>query len=266
MTKCVALIGILLSFISIYAQHGARSLSLGGIDPVLEGPVSLFNNPAGIHDLTTLHFLSGYRLNYIPVLSSVYCGIIYPLHAVALGLSLSKEGDEVYNKTELAFSVAHSIGNTRLGIRINYRQYGLQGIGRKGMLVMDIGGITKLAKNLFLGATLFNPFLSKISNEEITPAFLRLGIRYQPQSYLAIISAIEKKISLPARISLGIEYDVMEKIIVRFGVKQQPITLHGGFGIRWNRVALDYGVEKHPQLGFRQDISIYYSLNSDEGP
>ena len=111
---------------SCLAQHGAKAMSLGGLDLESVGVYASLGNPAGLTSTSTLTLLSGYSTIHVPGLQTIYLSAVLPLNSFDYGLSLQRTGDDWLNEFKASFLMAHLLENTALGFRINYHQFSVK--------------------------------------------------------------------------------------------------------------------------------------------
>ena len=241
------------------AQYGARAMGMGGLDLYSRGIYATLGNPAGATFTPALSIMSGYASLHVPGLQTLYLSLLIPFKSLVYGISLQREGDDWLNEFKASFLAAHQLGNTSLGLRLNYHQLSVKDLDSRGGISIDAGGISKFNEYNFLSAYLTNTTLSRVFPKDLLPVYFRIGWINTSLEYLRIHFSLEKEVDLPLLLSAGLEYSPVEWISLRIGLSQEPLKFHGGLGLRWEKWALDFGIMKHPLLTMRHELTLIFT-------
>jgi len=242
---------------------GARFQAMG--TSLLQGPWSVFHNNAGAAEVKSPTVLGGYNYHYLSSLSTAVLGVLFPSRYGVLNLNLSRFGNQLFSQ-QIGLGIAQKFGNTALGIRVRYNQYAFKDLGSKGFLVFDIGGITQLLPELWVGAFIVNLSQTKLSSfeDERIPTIMYMGFRYMPIGKLTLIVEVEKDIELTPQFKTGLEYQFLESFLFRVGVTSRPVIIHFGMGLKKKAWQIDYAVSLHPVLNMSHQLSLAYQLQKDD--
>jgi hypothetical protein len=245
---------------------GGRALGMANTAVTVQDEWALFNNVGAMAWLqeSSVMMAYDYRFNFSPF-QTFGAGGTWVLKSGAMGLSLSRFGDKLYNEQKIGLAYAHKIENTSIGLKINYLQVSLENYGSRGNFVFELGGLTRLSKTLVLGAHIYNLTLAKIKSEfnEITPIpiVMKAGLSYQPVSALLLNIETEKDIDLPARLKLGVEYQLIKHIFLRTGLQTHALSTHFGVGFQTKKWRFNYAIYNQSQLGASHQFALSFVVN-----
>ncbi|TAF63593.1 MAG: hypothetical protein EAZ55_13470 [Cytophagales bacterium] len=263
-------LGILVNANQSLAQQdasviGAKSIGMGQISTVLKNDVwSVYNQIGAIATLPQRQIGIAYENKYQLFEFQTFALVAStPLKVGALGISISRFGNSLYNEQKLGIGYGHRIEKVSLGIKLNYLQIQVQDMGSAQQLVGEIGGLAEITPQLFWGAYIYNFNLAKITGEYETialPVVLRTGIGYQPLKSLLIAAEVERNLQQNTSIKWGVEYQLSKAFLLRTGIHTEPFLGHLGMGFRNDAVHFDYAISLHERLGFSHQISAHYKF------
>ena len=117
-----------------------------------------------------------------------------------------------------------------------------------------------ISSKLYFGAHMFNLTQASYSDDlhETVDTVLKTGFLYKPSKTIQLSAEIEKITDFPVAVRIGLEYEIVKKIVLRTGIASNPQTNHFGIGFNGNRFHLDYAMHTHPQLGWSHHFSLGY--------
>jgi hypothetical protein len=106
----------------------------------------------------------------------------------------------------------------------------------------DIGGAVTVYDRTtvgFFARNINNPTIGDDAEELEQQA--ALGISYQP--YPGVTTAIDVRDGLRTKLRIhgGLEFEIVPRLQLRFGIETEPSKLTGGFGLHLPKVSIDYG-------------------------
>lgn len=239
---------------------GARANGMGLSSSCLSDPWAIWNNIAGLADLENPQVATSYLLH--PGISSFNTmAALYaqPLNTGALGIGVSRFGDELFHQQILTAGYSNSFGIASLGVKLNYIQYAAEGFGSKGVASVSFGGLAHLTPALDVGAHIINLTQPKLTEYEKLPTTFVLGIAFNPTDYLIVSAEIEKDIDTDPRWKAGIEYTVYKRFFLRTGFNLQPRAGFFGFGYKSRQaLKLDYAFSFSATLNQVHQATIGY--------
>ena len=253
---------------SYYAQQnpGARQSSIGYSDVALSNDVfSLFNNPAGLSRINSREI----GLFYSPSpfgINKLATGYIAYNEFTSIGniaVGFMNYGFELYKENDFVFGYSKKIlPNFYLGFNSKYKLINIKNYGKSNDFNISLGGIIDLNNNFYLGFSLQNP-LRFINTKINSPLIYTSGITYQTLTNTYLHFAFLKEINFPISFRLGIEYSIIDIIILRFGIQNKPNIYAGGLGIKYSFLNLDYSVTTHQDLGLTHQIGFIFNFSDN---
>ncbi len=264
------LILILLLPITGFAQNyayfaGGRSAGLAHSSVALSDTWASHHNQAALAFLKKPTAAISYENRFfLPDLALANAAFAYPSKLGTLGLSLSHFGFELYNESKFGLNYSRAFGKYfSLGLQINYHSYYVsEGSGTPNSVTFETGILAKPVKNLNIGFHVFNPSssLKNAETEERLPLIVRLGAMYQIADDISLTAEIKKNEGIAERYAIGLEYRIIEKIILRTGVGLQPLTNTFGLGLDLGAFTTDISYEYAQTLGSNGNISLQYAF------
>jgi len=240
---------------------GSTGQMMGGIGTVLQEGTTLFANPAGIGFVEEDQVLLQAENRFlIGELNAIQAGVILSGPTNHWGLRLRHFGPQEYNEQEAALVYARALGaGFSLGIGAHLRQQRIPEFGTRRIITASLGIQMNLLPELTLGAMLFNPVRQEVTPGEYLPAFLAVGVRYQPSPQVAVFAEVEKDIDFEARFKAGIRYYLGEVLTLRTGIRTQPTQFSFGLGVPvGDNLIIDVGAWQHQQLGISPLFNLSY--------
>lgn len=248
-----------------HLPKGARSMGMGNAHVTLSDPWSLFNNIGALGLLESeTHVFAGYdhRLG-LNELTTLAAGMTTPVKKLGmLGFGLSSYGGEMFNQQQIGIGISNQLGLASLGVKVSYFQTNIEGFGRQGSPVLEIGGAAELIPDLFFGAHIYNISRTQLSkfSQEYLPTIIKAGLSFRPTEALMVNVETEKEITLPAQFKAGLEYNIHQKLWARTGINTQPNHLFFGIGFKPKKYRIDYAMSRNFLLGFTHHFSFNYQL------
>ncbi len=261
--SCVTLNLTLWGQLAGIPPKGALSTGLGGISSIDVMDWAVFNNPAGLANITDISVLAGYQsiLNF-PPFNSLTAAINLPTAIGTGGIGVSKFGDELLNTQMLHLGFARKIGIMSLGAKVVLLQLNIDGFGKRSVLLTEFGGLADLSPEITIGSHIYNLTQSNLVKEqqEKIPTIIRLSVDYHPNKQLNVYAEIEKDVLVEPDLKFGIAYRVIEHVTVRTGLS----TLHSnhsfGASVENKRFRLDYGIRVNQGIGMLHSFGLIYQI------
>lgn len=252
---------------SINGNHpiGARSSGISGSSVTLTDLWSAGNNQAGLAYLTHFTVGVGYENKFIlPELSLKSIALALPTKSGVFALSCTYFGYSKYNESNFGLSYAKTLGKYfSMGIRLDYLYTHIaQEYGNTGTFAGEIGIRAQPIKNLFIGAHIFNPTRSKITdyNNEKIPTILKFGIAYNFSDKVYLSTETEKDIENKAIFKVGFEYHIIDNLYLRSGISINSLQTSFGVGYVFNNLKIDISFTTHQELGITPNVSLLYEF------
>ncbi len=264
---------VVLLFILLFSRVGAQNLlntsgakaeGMGNAAVTNDDAWSLYNNVGGLASVDNTAILVSYKNRFgLKELSTISAGGVIPFDFGIVGVSITHFGSNIFSQNNIGLAYGNKFGNTSLGIKVNYLNYTIEGYGSKGTFTLEVGGITEIIPQLWVGAHIYNITQSKILSQADSdiPTIFKAGISYRPIDVLLLNVEVQKELGFDSHTKIGLSYRLKQKFFVRAGIQTNPFKNSFGLGYDSGKLAVDYAFGNHPILGFSHHISVLYTLS-----
>ena len=177
------------------------------------------------------------------------------------GIGYYRFGDDLFSQQKLHLAVGNSIQMVSLGLGIDWIQYSIASIGTQHVLAIQFGGMAEITPQLMVAAHIFNMNQATVVEEtgESLPTIMKSGISYRPNEELMINMEVEKDLGFNEVFKVGIEYEVVQQVFIRTGIRSEPLIGAFGLGFHPKNFQFDYALSSDSQLGNIHEFSLAYS-------
>ncbi|WP_367389818.1 hypothetical protein [Lewinella sp. LCG006] len=241
---------------------GARSLGTGGVGLTFQDVHAGWGNPAGLASLNQTSFAlfaeQRFALSDIRQVSAVGA---FALGESTGGLTVSYYGFEGYNEQRIGLLYGRKLGEKiQLGAQLYTLGVNIPEYGNKQVVSFELGLLTAISPSVTLAGKVTNPVRVSLLEGDDLPSVISAGFQYQPGTQVSIFGEVEKDILYPARVRLGLEYQLLESFFLRAGIATAPSLLSFGIGyLLVDQWRLDFAASYHQYLGFTPGIGVVYS-------
>ncbi len=246
---------------SAQIQPGARQVALAHSDIASGNDVfSLFKNPAGISLVRSREI----GINYSPApfemkeLSNAFASYCEPTDLGNFGAGFSVYGYELYKETQFVFGFSRKITRDfSIGTSTIYKNITIKNYGSTGVFLFNIGAIARINEQFGIGFSAENISRTTIKDESNQiPTVLSAGAYAKFLKELILSLAVRKELRFNPSLRFGAEYSLLEFVLIRFGVSNEPSTYSSGLGIQYEFLRFDYAISSHPELGFTHQFGL----------
>ena len=242
--------------------YSTRAAALGGAYAALMNNHSaIFGNPSslGFNDNRRLNILYGRSFGLKELANS---GISVPFNFEFgnIEIGLSRFGFSLYHEDIVSIGVGKRIlNNAAVGLALRYLSTGISGYGSAATIGVDIGFSMKINPKLNLGVSAKNVNAPKLSKSEDSLArSLRVGASFAIEDNVSLIAEYHTEENQIAVYRIGSEIEILNDQYLRFGITSNPSSFSMGFGIKLNRIDLNYSFNSHQYLDASQFFSLGY--------
>ena len=242
--------------------YSTRAAALGGAYAALVNNHSaIFGNPSslGYTDNRRLNILYGRSFGLKELANS---GISVPLNSKLgnIEIGLSRFGFSLYHEDIVSIGVGKRILNdAAVGIALRYLSIEISGYGSASTIGVDVGFSLKINPKLNFGVSAKNVNAPKLSKSEDSLArSLRIGASFAVEDNVLLIAEYHKEENQIAVYRIGSEIEILSDQYLRFGITNNPSSFSMGFGIKLNRIDLNYSFNSHQYLDASQFFSLGY--------
>lgn len=255
---------------------GGRSAALANSSVTLNDFWSVHNNQAGLAFFDHIAFGFYYENRYMVKELGLRAGaFVVPTKSGVFGLNYNYFGYTKYNEQKIGLAYARKFGEYfSIGLQLDYLSTRIaEDYGNKNTFTFELGIRTKLSESFVIAAHIYNPIGVKIEDEynERIPTIFKLGLSYKLSDKLLLAIETEKDLVYKPLIRGGIEYEIVEQAIVRFGYSTLPSTTGSqnfsisslysfGFGLNLNKLKIDFSSTIHQTLGWSPQVSVSYNF------
>jgi hypothetical protein len=248
---------------------GARAAGLSNSAVTFSDVWSAHHNQAGLGFLKSASAGAYYESRFLlPELSMSGAVAALPLNNQkgTFGLSFRNFGYSLYSESKIGLAFGKAFGdNLSIGMQLNYQQVRIADVyGNKSVITAEVGMQYRISSKLFIGAHIYNPNRSKLTNldQDRLPSVIRFGARYQFSEQLLLAVETEKDTYNPAIFRAGIEYLTGSVLFLRAGMGTNPFASSFGFGLKLKKLKIDFSGSFHRTLGFTPQTSLTYQFGS----
>lgn len=227
---------------------------------------NLFHNPAGIAGVRQIQggFFAEQRY-LLSQLNNGAAGVVLPFHEIhTAALSFSSFGYQKYQDSRIALSYGvRVLEKVNLGLTGAWNMTAIQDYGSNGAFTLDAGAIIETSSKVSVGFRVYNATQSYIrkEQEEVIPTVFNAGIAWKPSEKILICADLEKTLMFAPSLRGGVQYQINEILIARFGIQTRPSLVSLGMGCRINKFQLDLGAGYDLRLGLSPVIGIRYPVS-----
>ncbi len=243
---------------------GPRSLAMGSAGTALQDVWSLQHNQAGMAHLSRPVFALAYQRHFSDQeLSTQKAVFVLPFNNHVLGIGFQRYGIKEYleQTTSIAYSKNFS-GVLSLSIAVKHYQISVAKYGSEKLISVDAGMQFRVNEKLWIASHISNP--AKLSFNDVEgsnfPIALSLGASYIFSDKVLMISDIQKDLNSGIDTKIGIEYKLINWFALRGGLSANPFKQYGGFGLNYQRFALDVAMSSQLQLGYSPNLAFSYEF------
>lgn len=258
------------SFLVQATQFGSfinpKSAALGNSITALTDNLYSSSNQAvfGLSDFPALNM--EYENHFcVSELSLVNAGFSLPTRWFNVGFSCSFFGFSEYNESSFGLQFSRKLSPYfSLGAEVDYVSVLFSPQECGSAFLPQIGFLVFPTKNLTIGFHSYNFTLSSISTvyqHESLPSVFSLGLQYQIDQSLLVITEVSKNLVENASFSAGVEYVVVKELSLRAGFfAKETILPSFGLGLHVGNFSFDLGMQYHSTLGVNSSAGVIYSF------
>ena len=271
------------SFTQVFSSYdyiGSRATAMSGA--VTSGPGgswSIFHNPAQLSELSGIYFINGYskiyNLDFLPYSN---LGLSYNSYSISFEkLSTDINGIELSSEAVMSLSKGFTIykdkqSTLQSGVRFNLYQYdlgqssGMEGDGSSGSSLgsgstigLDIGFQGNLHEKYYIAYYLQNINSPSIGQGlgNALPKSISIGLSYRPyDDLLTSLDFNQLSGHMDSEIRFGMEYMIMDNLILRTGIQTNPNRFSAGFLYNVFKTDIAYSFITHHIMPTTHQLSI----------
>jgi hypothetical protein len=245
-----------------FGRGGARAVALAHAVAALDSQSASTGNPAAIATARNLRVvLSSGRQYGISELSGFAISAIAPFRRHVLGLEVERFGLRLFGLYRMQATLAVPLsGKERLdgsiGLSVEQFLFTIPAYGRYRSLGVSLGTQIQLTPALRFGVAASNVLLSGWNDANPLPSSLVAGISATANAKTSLLLAVEKPLRLPISVASAIERQLVDALVLRAGIRTEPVRFATGFGLRTGSILVDIGADRHQRLGWSAVLTL----------
>jgi hypothetical protein len=243
-------------------SYGSRASALNHAVTALDNhDWSIYGNPATVSESNKQFSFYYVRYYGISELADIALSASYPIKWGVLSTGIHTYGFDLYRETNLSLAWMYKYERIKSAIKIHYDHIAFPSpYGSAGSIGFDIGVLFQLADVFDVGATAINLNRPQIGlNNEDRPRLMTIGFAYKPLDKGIILFDLVKDVRFPISVRSAIEYSLLDVLILRAGVGNEPINTTFGAGFALKKIKINLAVERHQDLGWSPGIDIGFN-------
>ena len=244
--------------------YSIRAVALGGAyAALLNSQSAIFGNPSSLaqNNNRRVSILYGRSFGLKELANS---GISVPVYSGMenIEIGLSRFGFALYHEDIISIGIGKKIlTNAALGLSLRYLSTEIRGYGSSSTVALDMGFSQKINSKLNLGVSVKNVNAPKLSKSESSLArSVRIGTSFTVDDNVLLIAEYQKEENQVPVYRIGSEIEILSDQYLRIGVTSNPSSFSMGFGLRLDRIDINYSFKTHPYLEASQFFSFGYNF------
>jgi len=253
-----------------FTDIGARAVGLNGAYTSLsDNSLAIFYNPAGLgqmkyRELSVFYSPAPFGLTELSTAALTYAE---PFKFGTFGLGIKNYGYELYREINVLLSYGGKYKDRIFyGLNLNYYNLNIKNYNSASSFGIDAGLMAYLTKYLkwgFFGKNVTGSTIG-ITREKIAQVY-RTGFTVTPRNDLNLIIEAEKDVKYPLSVRGGLEYRIMDYVVLRGGIGSEPAAITGGIGFNYKIFQIDYALYQSPDLGLTHQGTLTINFGGIKG-
>lgn len=245
----------------LQGSFNARAAGLGNIVTVQKGEHSLGANLAGGESLEgfaantflSQRFLSA-DLNIIGMAAAI------PTNTGTFGLTVRHLGFDLWREQMAGVSYARQLAKgLSFGGQIDYYHLDLKEYGNQSTFTFELGLQLELSSDVLLGLYTVNPVRAGLTEDEILPSFLALGIAYRLNESLDLLGEVQQTLQGSTDLKFGLAYKIIEALEAQLGFQSKASVFSFGLSYQSNYgLQLGMAMNYHQVLGLTPSVGVVF--------
>ena len=253
--------------IGLNNAESTRSLSLGGSSLLFQNIDAAFSNQAGLADVKGVQAIAFVEQRFdLAELSTASFAVAKNFNFGTAAINLSSFGFSDYSNQKLGLAYARKLfDNLAISGQFDLFNTQIKGYGSTQYITFEVGVYSKLTNQIHIAAHIFSPGNVGITDNDELSSRIRIGAKYIASKKVNISAEFHKVIAAQDDIRVGIEYMVIDKLILRVGTSFDPSKYSFGFAYQLPKgIYIEGGYSYHQQLGNTPGIGVKYQPSSSK--
>ena len=247
---------------------GARGAAMSNTSVTFQDVFALTKNQAGIAFLqqASVGILAEQRFLSNDIRHIGFVAAL-PSDFGSFGLLVQHFGFDTYNEQKVGLAYSRKLfEKVALGAQFDYLNTRISEYGSQGVLTFEAGLQAEILEGFWLGAAVFNPIRTQVQDSigVINTTAFNFGAAYLFSNKITVAAEVEKDFQTPAIVSIGLDYQLIERVSLRVGISSVMASSSFGVGVRLQNIYLDFAATYHQVLGFSPTFSMHYTFDKTQ--
>lgn len=247
--------------IGLNLAESTRSLSLGGSSLLFENIDAAYSNQAGLTNIKGIQAIAFVEQRFdLAELSTASIAVAKGFKFGTVAMHFSSFGFSDFSNQKLGLAYARKLfDNLSVSGQFDLFNTQIKGFGSTQYITFELGLYSKLTKQIHLAAHIFSPGSVGITENDDLSSRIRFGAKYIPSEKVNVMIEFHKVIDSSDDIRVGIEYKLIDKLVIRVGASFDPSKYSFGFAYELPKgIILEGGYSYHQYLGNTPGIAFKY--------
>ena len=241
----------------------AKALGMGGASVALENIYGNYNNQAVLALLETPTIATSYNNSFS--LADARVMAVIPFAVGTVGLNVSRYGSSLYSELKAGASFSRRFGdNFSASLQADLLSV-MPAPGEESLYAFtaEIGLWARPIENLTIGFHLYNFINAKyeaLYYDETIPVNMKLGLGYTVFDNFLLTTEIENSSIYGTSVRGGMEYSIVEQVVLRVGGASNPALASIGLGVVLGGFELDVAAQAVRHIGKTGAVSLSYAF------
>lgn len=246
-------------------ESGGRNVGMGKSTMAIKQVWSINNNQGALGYLENpeigLYYTNRFLMKELSSQSLVFA---YPTQIGNIGVSIDYFGYTQQSEMQLGLAYAKKMNQyISVGVKFNYLQYQQpQEYGNTYAVLAEVGILSHPYENIFIGAHVYNPSMSKFNTsvEKSVATIFGIGFAYIPDPLVKLTAQIDKDLNYTTTYKVGVELNLKEAFYIRSGINISPNAYYLGLGYYFKNIKFDIAFSYQQILGLSPASSFAYEF------
>ncbi len=245
------------------AFAGARSEALSGASVCLEGVWAAHQNVAATAALDRMQLALSHQNRFLlREFALSHAAFVVPTSLGSFNLAAGYFGFDLYNEMKIGVGYARSFGRWfQAGLQFNYHQfYVSEASVQPRAFTLEAGILIQPVERFSIGLHLFNVNQAEFSEarQDALPVSGKLGALYALNEHVKLLTQIQKTIGREEMYAVGLEYEMLELVVLRTGLQLPNVSNSFGLGLVLRSFSIDLSYAYRDALGSNASASLQY--------
>jgi hypothetical protein len=243
----------------LYVPHGAAAMGMAFSVTAMPGHWNSFNNQALLTSATGISASVALETRFMmPALSSKALSTVIATGPVPLGIIVTHYGNGDYYRVFAGLGSAINIsGKISLGIQADWiTERGIGDYRDVTSLTFETGMTFAISPSVTMGVHVFNP-LTPLNS---LPSAINAGLMWKSSDDIRITIGSSKMTDEPLSFECGINWDILERVVLRSGYMSSPSSFAFGAGFRTGSLQTDAGFLINTRTGISSSVSLIWKI------